>query len=152
MPIEFDPSRFQNLPALAISDAAWLAAISPEAMARFVQEGVAAGVLSPRSLGRPVDLSISITELVQLGFALLGRKEAQLAMERLLHSSSAPKQNFSPAPLASPPPIEELPKADIRERTPQRKTVKISTIKEKSKKIEKPKAKAKEKVKVKKKK
>ncbi|MEO5340370.1 MAG: hypothetical protein H7837_07635 [Magnetococcus sp. MYC-9] len=76
-----DPKRLENLPALTTTEAAWMAGVTAESFARFLE---AAGLHPSRAL--------SVTELIRAGFAQLGQREAQLAMFRLQLASALQRE------------------------------------------------------------
>ncbi|MBF0370907.1 MAG: hypothetical protein HQL52_15770 [Magnetococcales bacterium] len=82
----FDLSHLDTLPGLTLADGAWLAGISPEALGEFLREGDQAGILK---VSKDKEGDIPLEDLVRLGFSLLGRKEAQLTMLRLLGEQKA---------------------------------------------------------------
>jgi hypothetical protein len=67
-----DASRFEGLPSLSVSEAAWMAGVTLESYEKFM---TVAGVDDLRS--------IKPDELLRVAFTLLGQKESQLVMLRL---------------------------------------------------------------------
>ncbi|MBF0453583.1 MAG: hypothetical protein HQL72_02055 [Magnetococcales bacterium] len=67
-----DTTRFDTLPTLSVTEAAWMAGVTLEAYERFM---TVAGMTDLRS--------IKADKLIRTAFTLLGQKESQLTMLRL---------------------------------------------------------------------
>ncbi len=76
-PESVDASRFETLPSLSVTEAAWMAGVTLEAYEKFMS---VAGVEDLRS--------IKPDELIRTAFTLLGQKESQLVMLRLQLSAT----------------------------------------------------------------
>ncbi len=71
-PDGFDVSRFDALPTLSFSEAAWMAGVTAESLERSLES---AGLTDIRN--------IPLNRLVKSGFTLLGQRDSQLAMLRM---------------------------------------------------------------------
>ncbi|MBF0184699.1 MAG: hypothetical protein HQM06_09970 [Magnetococcales bacterium] len=76
-----DNNRLENLPPLTLSEAAWMAGITADALERF---------LASTTLGAV--RSLSVLDLVRACFTLLGQREAQLAIFRLQLTASLQRE------------------------------------------------------------
>ncbi|MEO5367602.1 MAG: hypothetical protein H7831_14850 [Magnetococcus sp. WYHC-3] len=77
-PTGFDLSRFEGIPPLALTEAAWLVGITPEAFKRFMESTGMDMVTDAAS-----EPQVALLDLIRLGFQLLGQKESQVAMLRM---------------------------------------------------------------------
>ncbi|MBF0098970.1 MAG: hypothetical protein HQM05_16725, partial [Magnetococcales bacterium] len=108
-----DLKRLENLPQLTLSEAAWMAGVTPDALERFLAVSALGAVRT-----------VPLLELVRAAFTILGQREAQLAILRLqltaslqrekelteaLHANLSDGLNFltvtpAPTPEPTPPP------------------------------------------------
>jgi hypothetical protein len=115
-----DLKRLENLPQLSLSEAAWMAGITPDALERF---------LAASALGAA--RTVPLLELVRASFTILGQREAQLAILRLQLTASVQREkeltealhanlsegyhflNVTPAPTPEPTPPPTTPAATL---------------------------------------
>ncbi|WP_130471388.1 hypothetical protein [Candidatus Magnetaquicoccus inordinatus] len=76
-----DQKRLDNLPQLTLSEAAWMAGITPDALERFLTSTPLAGMRN-----------LPLLELVRACFTLLGQREAQMAIMRLQLTSALQRE------------------------------------------------------------
>nr|CRH08121.1 Conserved protein of unknown function [Candidatus Magnetococcus massalia] len=95
-PLRSGPYTDADLPELDLKDAAWLAGVTPDAMARFLKS---AGL--DIDTEDPEEAQLTVPELLKAVFLLLGQKENRIAMLRIQLAAALNREKELAAALQS---------------------------------------------------